>query len=120
MSISLEKLKRLLDKCDFFVNDIFSMDKMCMYIHVVSKKNGHNYIMYIPSKYNIRTKNYKSYELKEIHNIMSSKDVTFEYGYDKHNQSFEKLYESMHKMNNVSEDTLTNNYKKVKRNFGSI
>lgn len=112
MSISIQKLRKLLDKCDFFVNDIFSMNKLCMYIHVVSKKNGHNYIMYIPSKYDINVSNIKSYELKEINNVMNTKDVTFEYGYDKSNKNFEKLYENINRSSNVSEDTLTNNYKK--------
>lgn len=110
-SISLNKLAKLLDKCNFYINQYFGMKKYCMYIELVSKINGESYIMYIPSKYNVDlSQTSSSYELKEIKDISSSNDIAYEYS-DKH-KDFEEMYSILTLEEKVNEGVLNNNYKK--------
>lgn len=113
MSISLKKLANLLDKCNFYINQYFSIKGYCIYIDLVSKLDGESYLMYIPSKYNIDVKNEKSsYEIKEIKDISSSNDITYEYGYDDKHKEFEEMYSMITLEEKVNEGVLNNNYKK--------
>jgi hypothetical protein len=112
MSISIEKLTKYIDKCNFYINTYYSIKGHCVYIDVVSKANGNNYLLYIPSKYRIRSSNVKSFELKQISDIVNTKDVTLEYGSDK-NHKFDEMY-NMVDMNkeDMDEAMLSNNYKR--------
>ncbi len=113
MSISLLKLSKLLDRCNFYINHYFSIKSKCIFIELVSKDSGSTYLMYIPSKYEVDTRGEKAaYELKEINDISTSSDVTFEYGYDNNHKDFEEMYSMMELEDKVSEGVLNNNYKK--------
>ena len=48
MSISLLKLSKLLDRCNFYINHYFSIKSKCIFIELVSKDSGSTYLMYIP------------------------------------------------------------------------
>jgi hypothetical protein len=113
MSISLNKLSKLLDRCNFYINHYFSIKTRCIFIEVVSKDTGSTYLMYIPSKYEISTKGESSvFELKEIDGITNSTDVTYEYGYDSNHKDFEEMYSMMNIEDKVNEGVLNNNYNK--------
>lgn len=112
MSITVENLSKLIDKCNFYVKSYYGIHKRCNYIDVVSKDSGVSYLLYIPSKYKIYLDNIKYYELKEIKDVMNSKDVTYEYGYNKNNNKFDEMYSMDNLTDNVDEDVLQNNYKR--------
>lgn len=68
MSLSIHKLLQILDKCDLYASKYYSKDGMCVYINMVSKINGNEYMLYVPSKYNISVKDIKNnvYEIKSF------------------------------------------------------
>ena len=113
MSITIENLAKLVDKCDFYIKSYYGIRQRCNYIDVVSKDTGISYLLYIPSKYKVHLDNVKYNELKVIKDVMNSKDITFEYGYNKDNKKFDEMYSLDNSVNdNVDEDVLQNNYKR--------
>ena len=84
---------------------------MCLYKKIISKIDNNSYILYIPSKYDVRMKNFQSYELKEISNIyIYTSDIVLEYAYDNDNKEREDFYcITIHK--DVNEFNLIDNYK---------
>jgi len=111
MSLSFKKLYKLIESNQFYNCNFFSINDSCVYIKILSKIDNNSYILYIPSKYDIKMKNYKSYELKEISNINLSKDIVFEYGYDNENKEREDLYHDHGTHKDVNEFNLMDNYK---------
>ena len=113
MTISLEKLTQMIDKCDFYIKNYYGNKRgKCMYIEIVSKKSGNSFLLHIPSKYDIIFTGVKWYELKEIDDIMTVKDVTYEYGSKESNKKFEEMYSIINIQDTVSENILNNNYKR--------
>ena len=111
MSLSFKKLYKLIESNQFYNCNFFSIDDSCVYIKILSKIDNNSYILYIPSKYDVKMKNFKSYELKEISNLNSSKDIVFEYGYDNENKEREDLYHDHGTHKDVNEFNLMDNYK---------
>ena len=68
-------------------------------------------MLYIPSKYDVKMKNFKSYDLKEINNINSTSDIVLEYGYDNDNKDREDMYHDHGTHKDVNEFNLMDNYK---------
>ena len=66
MSLSIHKLLQILDKCDLYASKYYSKDGMCVYINMVSKINGNEYMLYVPSKYNISVKDIKNNFIKNF------------------------------------------------------
>ncbi len=112
MSISIDRLSQLIDRCDFYIKSYYAISNKCKYIEVVSKKYGVSYLMYIPSKYDIDLHGVKYFQLKEIKDVMNSKDVTYEYGYNKDNKKYEEMYSIDNLNENTDENVLQNNYKR--------
>ncbi len=112
MSLTIDNLSKLVDRCNFYIKAYYGIHKRCTYIEVVSKDYGVSYLMYIPSKYKISLSGTKYYELKEIKNVMNSKDVTYEYGYNKDNKNYEEMYSMDNLEDSANEDVLQNNYKR--------
>ena len=112
MSISIEKLTKYIDRCNFYVNTYYGIKGRCLYIDVVSKNNGNNYLLYVPSKYKVMLDRVMSYELKEISNITNTRDVTMEYGFNKNN-NFDEMYNMLDvNKGDVDENVLETNYKR--------
>lgn len=113
MTISLEKLTKMIDKCDFYIKNYYGNKRgKCMYIEIVSKKSGNSFLLHIPSKYDIILNGVRWYELKEIDDIMTVKDVTHEYGSKESNRKFEEMYSMINIQDTVDENVLNNNYKR--------
>lgn len=55
MSLSLSKLQNLLASKGLTITKIFSMDNYCVYIELLSNSTADVCMLYIPSKYNIKT-----------------------------------------------------------------
>ena len=111
-SISLENLTKLIDGCDFYIKTYYGIHDRCNYIEVVSKKCGISYLLYIPSKFKVSLRGQNYNELKEIRDVMNTKDVTYEYGYTKDNKKFEEMYSMDNLSEKVDENVLQNNYKR--------
>tara|TARA_Y100000591_G_C21848140_1_gene709925 strand:- start:1848 stop:2873 length:1026 start_codon:yes stop_codon:yes gene_type:complete len=112
MSITVDNLSKLVDKCNFYIKSYYGIHKKCTYIEVVSKDYGVSYLMYIPSKYKIYLDGVKHYELKQIKDVMNSKDVTYEYGYNNENRKFDEMYSMTNITDEIDENVLQNNYKR--------
>ena len=112
MSLSIDNLTKLIDKSNFYIKSYYGIHKKCNYIEVVSKDTGISYLLYIPSKYKIYLDGMKYNELKEIKDVMNTKDITFEYGYNKDNIKYDEMYSLGNLNENIDEDVLQNNYKR--------
>lgn len=110
-SLSFKKLYQLIESHEFYNCHFFSIDNSCVYVNLISKVDNNSYMLYIPSKYDINMDRYKSYELKEISNINSSKDIVLEYGYDHENKEREDMYHDHGTHKDVNEFNLMDNYK---------
>ena len=51
MPLSIEKLKKLFKYNDLIPVKYYTMHNICIMIEVINIRNGENYIIYIPSKY---------------------------------------------------------------------
>lgn len=110
-TLSFKKLYTLIESNQFYNCHFFTIDNSCVYIKIISKIDNNSYMLYIPSKYDIKMNNYKSFELKEISNINSSKDIVLEYGYDNENKEREDMYHDHGTHKDVNEFNLIDNYK---------
>ena len=72
MSLSFKKLYKLIESNQFYNCHFFSIDDSCVFIKIISKIDNNSYMLYIPPKYDVKMKNFKSYDIKEIHNINQS------------------------------------------------
>jgi len=111
MSLSFKKLYKLIESNQFYNCNFFSIDNSCVYIKIISKIDNNSYILYIPSKYDVKMKNFQSYELKEISNINSTSDIVLEYAYDNNNKEREDMYHDHGTHKDVNEFNLMDNYK---------
>lgn len=107
MSLSIHKLLQILDKSDMYASKYYCKDHICMYINIISKINGNEYMLYVPSKYNISLKDIKNnvFELKSFDVSKKNKELLSEYG--NYNQDINNEMGN----NVISENTLMKNYK---------
>ena len=110
-TLSFKKLYALIENCKFYNHDFYTINGMCVFVKLISKIDFNTYILYIPSKYDINMKNYKSYELKNINNISTSNDIVLEYGYDNENKNRENMYHDHGSHKDVNETNLLENYR---------
>jgi len=54
MTLSLNKLDRLLSSADLIIKKYFVIDNYCVYIELLSNNNAESCLLYIPSKYEIK------------------------------------------------------------------
>ena len=110
MSLSIHKLLQILDKCNLYASKYYGKDNICVYINMISKLNGNEYMLYIPSKYNISLKGIKNnvYEIKGIDISKKNKDLLSEYG-DYNQDVSSEMGENL-----ITENSLINNYKNDK------
>lgn len=111
MSISIQKLLILLEKCDMYASKYYSKNGICNFINVISKTDGNEYMLYTSSKYNISLRDVKNnvFEIKGF-DMNKSKDVLSDYGNHKQDVASEMG------TNIITENNLLNNYKNTKIN----
>jgi len=119
MPLSLPKLEKLLVMKGFVANKFFIIDKLCVYIHVISVKNSEDFLLYIPSKYKFvieeHGKNIHKIKFLDIENYDNTVD---EYAGLPDPDEVEKEYEeidielSPNKKNNI-EGHLESGYKRT-------
>ena len=111
MSISIQKLLILLEKCDMYASKYYTKNNICYFINVISKKDGNEYMLHTPSKYNISLKDVRNnvFEIK-MFDMNKNKDIMNDYA----NYS-QNVNEEMG-VNIITEKNLLNNYKDQKIN----
>lgn len=116
MSLSLEKLEKLLVSKGFVVINYFELDEACFYIELFAVKTADTFLMYIPSKYNFPiTKDTNSFKIKYL-DVDNADNVPDEYAVKQDDVDIEDIYGntnielSADKKN--MEEELENNYKR--------
>ena len=107
MSLSLQKILLLLDKCNMYASKYYTKgNDRCSYINIISKTNGNEYMLYIPSKYNVSIIEVKK-NVFHIKTFNKGSKYDFMNDYGNYNQDVTKeMGNSM-----LSENQLLNNYK---------
>ncbi len=84
MSLSITKLKELLESKGFYPKMYYTIDNLCIYIYIESKDNLNKFLIYIPSKYDINMKNTNIenvYKIKEIEiDNINTNNIAEKYG----------------------------------------
>ena len=91
MPLSAVKLQKLLNVNGFFINSIFTIDGQAVYLDIFYSSNADNFLLYIPSRYEIAINHdldekTKTYNLKDLdEKELLAKHSEFELGkqYDK-------------------------------------
>jgi hypothetical protein len=100
MPLSLSKLEKLLSIKGLILTKFFIIDKTCVYIEVVSMSNADTFLLYIPSKYTIKTENvYKdnTYKLSylEFEDIDKIDNVADNYAGEQDDDILENTYKEI-------------------------
>ncbi len=97
MPLSINKLVKVLGAKNFIPKNFFSLDGTCAFVEIVSLKNADTYMLYIPSKYEFDTNQYRNnLKLKQI-NISDDDradiDIPNEYAGEPEKYDVEEKYE---------------------------
>jgi len=92
MPLSVSKLQDLLASKGFVPNKYFVMDGLVFYVELVSVKNGHSFLLYMPSKYEFSmSKGSDMYKVRYV-DMESSESTTDEYAGSPENVDIESAY----------------------------
>ncbi len=112
MTLSLEKLKKLLKYNNLVPRNYYTIHGICVMIEVLNIQNGEKYIMYIPSNYEFYISD-SSYEIKTI-DIENISDLSNDFVDNPSSQNIEENYKnimtSIDRYDNI-EESLNNNYR---------
>jgi hypothetical protein len=91
--LSLNKLESLLSTKSIIINKVFIIDNLCVYIEVICTSNGNMFLLYIPSKYQIKPDSRSDiYKISFIDDIDNVDDIVQDYGEEPDNLEVEKKY----------------------------
>jgi hypothetical protein len=120
--LSLNKLEKLLGESGLIINKIFVIDGLCIYLEILSSSNADIFLLYIPSRYDIKADNRNDiYKIKNIEfndvNDIDNIDIVKEYGEEVDDKDIGNSYKeiNINNENNTEENivkTLEDNYKK--------
>ena len=92
MSLSIAKLNNFLEKNDMIPKKFFTIKKSIVFIEVFSISTSDNFILYVPSKYDIEVKEDNNvYEIQNIE-IPENGDIPQDYGENVNDIDIEKDY----------------------------
>lgn len=116
MQHSFNKLEKLLSSKGFFPKSIFTIDSYCVYIEIFNAYNAETFLLYIPSKFNIKAERGNIFKINYI-DMEEDDNIVAKYTDEKSNQEIKENYEeiNMDNNNNTSnniEETLNENYNK--------
>lgn len=100
MPLSLSKLEQLLSVKGLIVTQIFTIDKICVYLETLSVSNADTFLLYIPSKYKIKIENDKRsnvYKLDylEFEDIDKIDNIADNYAGEQDNDTLENTYKEI-------------------------
>lgn len=93
MSLSINKLEKILSDKGFLSKKFFTIDGMCIYIEVINLQNCDTFMLYIPSKYNIPVDRKDNTFKVEYLDIDEEGNITSDYAGEPDNFELEKAYE---------------------------
>jgi len=99
MSLSVKKLEDLLNSKNYKINCFFLLEKEIFYVEVFCHNTGESFLIYIPSKYNMKgNRNYKSYNITNINienidNYIDEKEYENDYGEEKNIKNIDNYSE---------------------------
>ena len=130
---SLHKLEKFLLKKNFRVITYYELDGYIIYIKILSSENYNHYMLYIPSKYEIKVENIdgvlslKAMDDIDIATAGSSNIVDNYTSIDEKDEQIEKIYDEINltyipETSEDLENTLKENYDKpiVLKNFTKL
>lgn len=91
MTLSIFKLEKLFASSGFLINKYFGMGGICMFIELISIKDGSSFMIYIPSKYEFNLPNGKNVYKIDYLDTQSNDDKVDEY-IDSRSDQIEKNY----------------------------
>lgn len=92
MPLSLHKLEKLLGQKNLIPKKFFVIHDLCVYIEVISLTSSENFMLYIPSKYDIVVKNTDGvYNIKSIE-ITEEGNISTDYAGDPDNFDLDTQY----------------------------
>jgi hypothetical protein len=117
MTLTLTKLTKILKNNGLVPKKYFLLDKYCIYIEVFSMINADNFLVYIPSKYDLKFENEgEFYDLREIE-VPENGEIPVDYAGKVDDSKLEETYDnveldiSLRKDDGVSlEEKLSENY----------
>ena len=95
MTLTLNKLSKILKNNGLIPKKYFLLDKYCIYIEVFSMLNADNFLVYIPSKYDLKFENEgEYYELKEV-DVPENGEIPIEYAGKVEDNKLEETYDNV-------------------------
>lgn len=113
MSHSFTKLDLLLQSNGFIPKNIYTIDNYCVYIEISCISTTEIFLLYIPSKFNIKPDKYNTYKLKYV-DIEKGDNIVEKYADEPDNYDIKNDYtgidiDDIDKMDDL-ENNLTENY----------
>jgi hypothetical protein len=115
MRFSIRKLEKFLSSKGFVIKKFFTLNKLCVYLEVINIKNARVFLLYIPSKYQIKiTSSVDVYNTKYI-DIKNNGNIPSDYAGDPDDYQIANNYyqvdiNSEHKGSNNMEKFLESDY----------
>ena len=95
MKVSLRKLEKYIQTLGYVTKRYFIMKGLCIYLEIIGIKNANTFLVYIPSKYNIKAKDRKNvFELSYI-NVNDDGTIVGEYANDPDDFDIENTYDNI-------------------------
>jgi len=115
MNHSFNKLEILLSSKGFFPKNMFTIDGYCVYVEIFNVYNAETFLLYIPSKFNIKAERGNIFKISYI-DIEADDNIVTKYTDEKSNQEIKENYEEITIDTDITnyniEDTLNENYNK--------
>lgn len=112
MSLSINKLEKLLSNKGFLCKKFYEMDGMCVYIEILDLNSSDVFMLYIPSKYDIPISNRDNVYQVEYLEVDEDGNVARDYAGEPDKHDLEQVYDS----SQIELDTDNGNGKDI-RNF---
>ena len=95
MTLSLTKLSKILKNNGFIPKKYFLIEKYCVYIEVFSMSNTDNFLVYIPSKYDLKfIDEGEFYDIKTI-DVPENGDIPVEYAGEIDKEKIQEAYDDV-------------------------
>ncbi len=95
MALSITKLEKLLNNKGLLLKKILTISDLCVYIEILSTVTADTFMLYIPSKYKIKSDGREgTYEMKML-DIDDDHNLASEYAGDPDNFELEKAYDEV-------------------------
>ena len=115
MPLSINKLEKLLEKKGLIIDKIYVIDNICIYLELMNTYNADTFLLYIPSKYDIKVEYKPNIYRIEYIDIDEYGNIAEDYAGNPDDFDLEKTYEQVDLNNDIDKTkdltkTLEENY----------